>query len=187
MKKSLLLLCASMVLSSANTLAEENLFLYDIVDTKVSEMDSTLHSALKNTYYTVDLHMPIIPSDLSAAVGYEIADGLVEVELYISARVSRFFSDEHDIHLPIGGRIRVPLNGEKTILLEYQREFDVIAANKNGLYETPNMISIIKRSNDSGMFFGCGVGNMIHHAWGDEDHEPQSEVYFECKIGKKFK
>jgi len=187
MKNFLLLLCASVLVSSTNTLATDEIFLHNINDTELESIDTGSTFDLNKAYYSVDLHMPIIPSDLSMALGYELADGLVEVEVYVSARVSRFFSEEHDIQFPVGARVRVPLNGDRTILLEYQREFAVVGGSENGLYETPNMVSIMKRSKESNVYFGCGVGNMVHHAWADENHAPEDSAYFECKVGKKFK
>lgn len=190
MKKLFFGLLAISFLANFGAKAQEEIFLHQIqrdLDKNAYANKTNLHDKLfDNSYIAIDLHLPILPSDLSAAVGYEIAGGKAEVELYVSARLSRYLSSEHDLHLPVGARVRIALNDSQTVYLEYQREFTVVNNNDYGLYETPNMVSVMYRFDQSQIHVGCGVGQKTHHAWRDEDHAPENGVYFECKFGKKF-
>ncbi|EPZ49259.1 hypothetical protein M902_1016 [Bacteriovorax sp. BAL6_X] len=138
-------------------------------------------------YYNVRLSIPIIPSDITGAVGYQSEDELFEVEAYAGVRAIRYLNaNDKSLHIPYGARVRVALDDSRSLYLEYQREEVADLGNDDGLLEKENMFSLIKYNSDKTMFFGCGVAKSVHHAWSNENHSPEDSTYVECNFGRKF-
>lgn len=95
-------------------------------------------------------------------------------------------SSSPTVHIPYGARVRVALNEKKTIYAEYKYEDIIDFGNKDGLLENPHTLSIIKINEKSKTYYGCGIGETIHHPWADETHAPERSFDLLCKVGKRF-
>ncbi len=138
-------------------------------------------------FYSVEIQtLLFIPTGASAAVGKSFLDRKMEAEVFAGINAIRFLSTSKSVHIPYGARVRVALNENKSIYVEYQYQDIIDFGDKEGLLENPHTLSIIKMSKDRKEYYGCGIGQSIHHAWADESHAPEKSLSVNCRIGRRF-
>lgn len=137
-------------------------------------------------FYDVELKsIAIIPSDVTVGIGISSSSKTLEAEVFAGLNAIRLASG-NSIHIPYGARVRVALNDNKTIYAEYTYQDIADFGNKEGLFENPHTISIIKMSKNGKSYWGCGIGQSVHHAWSDESHAPEKSLAPFCRFGKRF-
>lgn len=139
-------------------------------------------------YYDLSVSFPLIPipHDATAAVGYSTSDKKLEAELYAGVRVSRLIARENGMHLPYGTRVRVALDGNSTLYVEFQYQNIANKSQRAGLLEMPGTVSLIKFNGAHDRYIGCGVGKETHYPWSDEVHPPEKSTMISCRAGMRY-
>ena len=137
-------------------------------------------------FYDVEFtSLAIIPADVTVAVGISSESKQYEAEVFAGLNAIRLIGAS-GIHIPFGARVRVALNENKTIYAEYSYQDTVAIGNQEGLFENPHTLSIIKMNKDRKNYWGCGIGQTVHHPWANESHAPENSLAPFCRFGKRF-
>lgn len=142
-------------------------------------------------FYDVEINsaMIIVPTEITAAVGVSSPSKRLEAEVFAGLNAIRLLaktSSGSSVHIPYGARVRVALNEGRTVYVEYAYRDVADFGNKEGLYEIPHTLSILKMDKKRETYYGCGIGTTVHHAWSDETHAPEKSLSLFCRAGKRF-
>lgn len=151
----------------------------------------TAEEYTRNVFYTLQLDMQyiIIPTDVTAGIGYQTDNKKFEIEAFVGLRALRMIAGD-GVNIPYGARVRIAPFGTtesgKRWFVEYEmKQILAMGGAEDGIYDHDGQVSLGVETAD-GYLFKLGAGRGTHNAWANETHEPEKGNYVIFSVGRKF-